>query len=999
MIIFCLGNFYWYFLPNIPEWYFTDLACLWYGMVTVPFHYQSNQEILYSVLKSSDTTVMVVDRNSFKNIVELIESKDDVNIQLIIHVDDDFDQELRNKLPSNVIFKLFSEMLSVAEITPPSKGKLDIISLSYSSGSTGLPKGVISSNRDFLGFINERFLPYPRVEISFLTLAHIQRKFDYNNLMFGGRIGMYSGDFDYLFDFVKAIRPQYFSAVPRVFKVIYSNYESTLKSYISDHTELSLEHCTSNVIDQFKTILGDRISNIVYFSANQPKVVTDFLKECWKGIGIYNLYGSTETMAIALNERVVANTEYRLESVPELGFTINDKPYPRGELVVCSNKVSVGYYKDKAATDLVFKDGWYYTGDIVEEYAPRSVRVIDRKKNSFKLMNGEFVSTEVIELLYLNSPLIKNIYVYGDLSQSFLVAIVIPSQFALDKINSNDNNFKDNNQLKRLILDDFERISQLNKSSNYEIPKIITLDHTNWNIDNKLLTPTGKPSRPHLDKYYKEDIESMYNTLNSIQDGLSSESNDKTNLLFNYLKSVLGLDLDNISDMDLSKLSFSQIGGDSIGAVKLSNLLKDKAKIDVKPQQILDKNVNLIDIFKNIIKNNEINWEDEMKLDDSIQTNGKSMKSSGFNNIFLTGATGFNGSFLLYDLIRNQNISKVFCLIRSSGSQSDARSKLVEIIRLKNNMMIKENEISKIYPIIGDLELPLFGLNINEFIDLSNQTDLIIHNGAYVHLMNPYSNMKMANVKGTEEVLRLSTIGDHIIPVSHISTIGTFHQFNQEIDDTKQPSLNNLNSMSGYSQSKLIAEQLIHKAYQRGFPIIIFRPGVIYSHTETGVDNSNDFIRLVLSGILHLGYYPDLSNEKVNLLNLSPVDWVSSSIINISLNRSWNDADNNDMTPTFLLTNQKSITFNDFCLSMNKVYPIEMISLPRWTELLLAQTNNPLQPMFNAFNKMIPTLSQYPIDNNNTTNTILECHGYSCPYINESIIHKNIQHILKCEQH
>ncbi|EFA77009.1 hypothetical protein PPL_09761 [Heterostelium album PN500] len=989
------------YLTNVPEWYIVDLACLWYGFIIVPYNYQTNLENLYSILNNSETSAIIVDRISFQNLSYLLETNEDIKkqLKLIVHLEDTFNQDLRNKLPSNISFKLFSQMLLVEETIQPKKTNCKIKSLGYSSGSTGIPKGVVFINNTLKTYVNEQTDYSTLITLSFSSLAHAQRSFDYGRFRFGGRVALYSGKMEHIFDYIKMTRPHLIFSVPVFWKFVYSNFESILKSYISDHPHLSIEQCTKDVKKLHNNIFGDRIVHLYSIGAPLNLSVSNLINGIIGKLTITNYYGTTETQSIAFNGKVVPHLEYRLESVPELGFTINDTPYPRGEMIVNTSNISGGYYNNKEA-NTAFKDGWYYTGDIVEEYGTRSIRIIDRKKNAFKLSNGEFVCCEIIESLYSNSPLIKNIFVFGNINQSYLVAIVVPSQNALDKIDLIDFiKYQDNNQLKRLILEEIDRISKLNKSPHYEIPKMISLDNTQWTIENELLTPTGKFSRPNLYKYYKDDIESMFQTLNSIQEGLSSESEDKTNLLFNYLKFVLGLDINTLSEVDLSKLSFSQIGGDSIGAVKLSTLLKDKAKIDVKPQQILDKNVNLIDIFKNIIKNNEINWEDEMKLDDSIQTNGKSMKSSGFNNIFLTGATGFNGSFLLYDLIRNQNISKVFCLIRSSGSQSDARSKLVDIIRLKNNMMIKENEISKIHPIIGDLELPLFGLNINEFIDLSNQTDLIIHNGAYVHLMNPYSNMKMANVKGTEEVLRLSTIGDHIIPVSHISSIGTLHQFNQEIDDTIEPDLKNLNGMSGYSQSKLIAEQLIHIAFQRGLPIIMFRPGVIYSHTETGVDNSNDYIRLVLSGILYLGYYPDLSEEKINLLNLGPVDWISSSIINISLNRSWNDADdNNDKTPTFLLTNQKSITFNDFCLSISKIHPLKMTSFDNWKDLLLEQKNNPLHTMFKAFNQIIPTLSQYPIDNTNTTKEILKCGGYACPEINFDIIQKNIKHISKSEQ-
>ena len=123
---------------------------------------------------------------------------------------------------------------------------------------------------------------------------------------------------------------------------------------------------------------------------------------------------------------VVREAKVKLVDVPEMGYLTTDSP-PRGEICVRTVAMVDGYYKNDAETMEKFVDGYFRTGDIGVMESPDRVRIIDRKKNIFKLAQGEFVSPERLENLYISaSPLIEQVYIYGNSLQTNIVAVVVP---------------------------------------------------------------------------------------------------------------------------------------------------------------------------------------------------------------------------------------------------------------------------------------------------------------------------------------------------------------------------------------------------------------------------------------------------------------------------------------------------------------------------------------------------------------------------------------------
>merc|ERR1712176_1358121 len=185
------------------------------------------------------------------------------------------------------------------------------------------------------------------------------------------------------------------------------------------------------------------------------------------------------------------------------------------------------------------------------------------------------------------------------------------------------------------------------------------------------------------------------------------------------------------------------------------------------------------------------------------------------------------------------------------------------------------NEVldSRFIAIAGDLSKPLLGMDDLQFKSLALEIDSIIHCGAEVNLIKPYSSLKESNVMGTQEVLRLATtngfIKTKVKPVHYISTNGIFpvdvEAYSAESSEEKRSVLLkedvDLDKFSpflseGYAMTKWVAERMCAVAESRGLPVSILRPGNMAGSSLTGISNPDDLNYLLLQGILETGCAP-----------------------------------------------------------------------------------------------------------------------------------------------
>ncbi|CAF4305555.1 unnamed protein product [Adineta steineri] len=199
-----------------------------------------------------------------------------------------------------------------------------------------------------------------------------------------------------------------------------------------------------------------------------------------------------------------------------MGYTLDDKPYSRGELLVKTNQMFSGYINNPDETNAaITEDGFFRTGDIVELQTDQGslphIRVIDRKKNFFKLSQGQFVSPEYLQTIYIQSPFVEQIYIHGDLLSDSVSAVIVPSQqyaqaFALQHNLALLDMNNSHPLFHQAILEDLQTIAKKESLRKHEIPSHIIIDFQAFTPENGLLTSSMKPCRHKLATYYADQL-------------------------------------------------------------------------------------------------------------------------------------------------------------------------------------------------------------------------------------------------------------------------------------------------------------------------------------------------------------------------------------------------------------------------------------------------------------------------------------------------------------
>lgn len=338
-----------------------------------------------------------------------------------------------------------------------------------------------------------------------------------------------------------------------------------------------------------------------------------------------------------------------------------------------------------------------------------------------------------------------------------------------------------------------------------------------------------------------------------------------------------------------------------------------------------------------------LNLDTEVVLDPTIRFDGAVPDTHRTpSSILLTGATGFLGAFLLRELCE-QTAAQIYCLVRAN-SEAQGLDRIRQ--NLSHYQLWDESLRTCIVPVLGDLSNPLLGLTRRDFDALAEQVDVIYHNGAWVNFMASYADLKAANVRGTEEILRLAGQG-HIKPLHFVSSYSVF--FSKE--RTQAEAVHEHGALSpaatlcenGYVQSKWVAEQLVTIAQERGLPAAIYRPGVLAGDSRTGIANPTDLANRMILGCVQLGYVP----AENTLMDLCPVDYASRAIVHLSQR-------DNTLGNAFHLVNPEPHQWHDWVTWINELgYPLQALPYDDWkAKLQQALTNttahNALSPFVDA---------------------------------------------------
>uniref|UniRef100_A0AAQ5X5H7 Arachidonate--CoA ligase n=1 Tax=Amphiprion ocellaris TaxID=80972 RepID=A0AAQ5X5H7_AMPOC len=526
---------------------FTQIACYTYSMVVVPLYDTLGADAIRFIINTADISTVICDKlEKAQVLLENVERKETPGLRRIILMDA-FDSALVEHGKScGVHVQAMQEVEALGrehyrKPKPPAPDDLSIVC--FTSGTTGNCCAICMNVMHDLCSV---FI-FPNQDdclISFLPLAHMfERLIESVVYCHGGRIGFYQGDIRLLPDDMKALRPTIFPVVPRLlnrmYDKIFSQANSPLKRWLLNFAakrkgaEVSSGIIRSDSIwdkiffSKIQASLGGRLRMIITGAAPTSPTVLGFLRAAL-GCQVYEAYGQTECTAGCtfttpgdwtpghVGAPLPCNL-IKLVDVPEKNYFASKG---EGEVCVKGPNVFKGYLKDPERTaETLDADSWLHTGDIGKWLPNGTLKIIDRKKHIFKLAQGEYISPEKIENIYIRSEPVAQLYVHGDSLQSCLVGIVVPDPEVMPewaKKKGMLGTYKDlckNTQLKKAILEDLVRLGKASGLHSFEQVKNIYIHNEMFSIENGLLTPTLKAKRPELKEFFKAKIDQLYSSI------------------------------------------------------------------------------------------------------------------------------------------------------------------------------------------------------------------------------------------------------------------------------------------------------------------------------------------------------------------------------------------------------------------------------------------------------------------------------------------------------
>ncbi|XVF36902.1 hypothetical protein REPUB_Repub19eG0098900 [Reevesia pubescens] len=469
------------FADTREEWFIALQACFRRNVTVVTIYASLGEEALCHSLNETEVTTVICGDKELKKLINISGQLD--TVKRVICMDDEIPTSPIGRWTITSfadVEKIGRENAVDAEL-PLSA---DVAVIMYTSGSTGLPKGVMMTHGNVLATVSAVMTIVPGlgskdVYLAFLPLAHILELAAENLIpAVGGVIGYGTpltltdtsskikagtkGDATVLSPTVMAAVPAILDRVrdgvrkkvdakgglsKKLFDLAYSRRLSAINGSWLGAWGLEKFLWDFLVFKKVRAILGGRIRFLLSGGAPLSADTQRFINICL-GAPIGQGYGLTETCAGATFSEVDDTSVGRVGSPlpcsfiklidwPEGGYLTSDSPMPRGEIVVGGPSVTLGYFKNEEKTKEVYKVDergmrWFYTGDIGQFHADGCLEIIDRKKDIVKLQHGEYVSLGKVEAALSICPYVDNIMLHADPFHSYCVALVVASQHALE---------------------------------------------------------------------------------------------------------------------------------------------------------------------------------------------------------------------------------------------------------------------------------------------------------------------------------------------------------------------------------------------------------------------------------------------------------------------------------------------------------------------------------------------------------------------------------------